>query len=54
MSYIGWLVHCNSYNLLKKYIYKNQGILDIFKNVRIDLNLNKNPMTKFGDQTQYD
>jgi len=50
MSYLGWLMHCNSYNLLERYIYGNQNILDIFENVRIDLNLRENPMTKFKEK----
>jgi len=47
MSYLGWLIHCNSFNLLEKYIYKNQNILDILEVARMDLNLKRNPVKKF-------
>jgi len=50
MSYVGWLVHCDSHNLLNKYIYKDEFILNIIENASKDLNLKRNPIDKFMEK----
>jgi len=47
MSYVGWLIHCDSYNLLNKYIYKDEIILNIIGDVSRKLNLKRNPIDRF-------
>lgn len=32
MSYYGWLKHCNSYNLQRKYIFENENLMKIYAN----------------------
>lgn len=30
MSYYGWLKHCNSHNLQRKYIFENENLMGIY------------------------
>jgi len=46
MSYMGWLMHCNSHNLLKRHILDNQPVLKIFSRAAHRIGLKRNPMIK--------
>jgi hypothetical protein len=43
MSYLGWLQHCDSHNLVEKYVYQNQNLLGIMDSASEDLGI-KNPL----------
>lgn len=45
MSYYGWLQHCDSYNLQRKYLFENPKILAIMDLASEDLGI-KNPLIK--------
>ena len=50
MSYIGWLSHCDSYNLLSKYIFENDVILSKLETTSKSIKI-KNPLVKkYGDK----
>ena len=46
MSYIGWLIHCNSYNLLSKHVFNNRQILTILSKAVQELELKRNPTNR--------
>ena len=45
MSYIGWLSHCDSYNILSKYVFENGAVLSKLEAAYEDLEI-KNPLVK--------
>lgn len=45
MSYYGWLKHCDSYNLQRKYLFENPKILNIMDRAADDLGI-RNPLLK--------
>jgi retron-type reverse transcriptase len=45
MSYYGWIKHCDSYNLLNKYIISNQNLLDIVDAASSDMGI-RNPLRR--------
>jgi retron-type reverse transcriptase len=49
MSYLGWLRHCDSHNILSKYIYKNLVILDKMEQASFKLKI-ENPLMKYTCQ----
>ncbi len=46
MSSTGWLVHCDSYNIINKYIYCNKSILSKMETASKQLGV-KNPLIKY-------
>lgn len=46
MSYIGWVKHCNGYNLLKKHVLKNEQISKIMRETSERLEI-ENPLKGF-------
>lgn len=46
MSSIGWLMHCDSYNILNKYVYCNKNILLKMETASEQLNI-KNPIIEY-------
>jgi len=49
MSYVGWMQHGNCYNLLNKYILKDEQIGEIMNQCSRELK-HKNPLKrKYGD-----
>ena len=48
MSYIGWLSHCDSYNLLSKYIFENQIVLSKLETASKDLGIQNPLIKKYG------
>jgi len=47
MSYVGWLKHCDSYNLLKKSLYENRKLLSIMDYASTQLEIT-NPISKYN------
>ncbi|MFA5408099.1 MAG: reverse transcriptase/maturase family protein [Bacilli bacterium] len=43
MSYLGWLQHCDSHNLVEKYVYQNPKLVGIMDSASEDLGI-KNPL----------
>lgn len=52
MSYLGWLKHCNSYNLLTKYILHNRELLDICADASRRMSI-VNPLTQFIEEVHH-
>lgn len=50
MSYYGWLKHCDSYNLQRKYLFENPKILNIMNRASDDLGI-RNPLLKALEET---
>lgn len=51
MSYHGWLKHCDSYHLQRKYLFENRKILAIMDLASEELGI-KNPLLKVMDQAR--
>lgn len=49
MSYLGWLRHCDSHNILSKYIYKNLVILEKMEQASFKLKI-ENPLRNYTCQ----
>ena len=51
MSHVGWLKHCNSYNLMRSYMYDNRGLISIMDEKCQQLGI-ANPLEKLiGGET---
>jgi hypothetical protein len=48
MSYIGWLSHCDSYNILSKYVFENGIILSKLETASENLKINNLLIKKYG------
>jgi len=52
MSYVGWLKHCNSYNLAEKYLFDNKTLLAVFESACSQKHI-KNPLQQFIEEVRY-
>lgn len=52
MSYVGWLKHCNSYNLANKYIFNNKTLLNICAKASEQMKI-KNPIQQYIEEVCY-
>lgn len=48
MSYIGWIQHCNGYNLLNSYIFQDDELLNLVDHASEQLNINNPIRAKYG------